>query len=128
MSINQKLQVKRIRCSCYNLSLEFAVLIFVHELGHFIAARLLKVEVEEFGFGFPPRITKLFDLKGTAITLNWIPLGGFVRPKGENDPTIEGRVSGCQPLGAPGRALRWSGDEPADRRHPRHFAFLYPWR
>ena len=74
-----------------------AVLIFVHELGHFIAARLLKVEVEEFGFGFPPRITKLFDLKGTAITLNWIPLGGFVRPKGENDPTIAGGLAAASP-------------------------------
>ena len=74
-----------------------AVLIFVHELGHFIAARLLKVEVEEFGFGFPPRITKLFEHKGTAFTLNWIPLGGFVRPKGENDPSIEGGLAAASP-------------------------------
>lgn len=74
-----------------------AALIFVHELGHFIAARLLNVEVEEFGFGFPPRITKLFEHKGTVFTLNWIPLGGFVRPKGENDPTIEGGLAAASP-------------------------------
>jgi len=77
--------------------LGIAALIFVHELGHFIAARLLKVEVEEFGFGFPPRITTLFKHKGTAFTLNWIPLGGFVRPKGENDPTIEGGLAAASP-------------------------------
>jgi regulator of sigma E protease len=74
-----------------------AALIFVHELGHFFAARLLKVEVEEFGFGFPPRITKLFEHKGTVFSLNWIPLGGFVRPKGENDPNIEGGLAAASP-------------------------------
>ena len=74
-----------------------ALLIFVHELGHFFAARLLKVEVEEFGFGFPPRITKLFEHKGTVFSLNWIPLGGFVRPKGENDPNIEGGLAAASP-------------------------------
>jgi regulator of sigma E protease len=39
--------------------------------------------VEEFGFGYPPRRAKLFTWKGTDFTLNWIPFGGFVRPKGE---------------------------------------------
>ena len=58
-----------------------AVLIFLHELGHFIAARLFKVEVEEFGIGFPPRMVKLFERGGTIYSLNWIPLGGFVRPR-----------------------------------------------
>jgi regulator of sigma E protease len=74
-----------------------AALIFIHETGHFLAARLLKVEVEEFGIGFPPRITKLFEHKGTVFTLNWIPLGGFVRPKGENDPSIEGGLAASSP-------------------------------
>jgi len=46
--------------------LGIAALILLHELGHFIAARLLNVEVEEFGIGFPPRIVKLFEYKGTA--------------------------------------------------------------
>ncbi|HET6846922.1 MAG TPA: M50 family metallopeptidase [Anaerolineales bacterium] len=71
--------------------------IFIHEFGHFVAARLLKVEVEEFGFGFPPRIVKLFHWKGTDITLNWLPFGGFVRPKGENDPAIKGGLAAASP-------------------------------
>lgn len=75
-----------------------AALIILHELGHFLAARLFGVEVEEFGIGFPPRIVKLFDFRGTEYTLNWIPLGGFVRPKGENDPEIEGGLAAAKPL------------------------------
>jgi regulator of sigma E protease len=74
-----------------------AILIIIHELGHFFAARALKVEVEEFGIGFPPRLVKLFEAKGTKFTLNWIPLGGFVRPKGENDPTVPGGLAAASP-------------------------------
>jgi regulator of sigma E protease len=68
-------------------------LIFAHEFGHYIMARLFKIEVEEFGFGFPPRAKKLFTYKGTDFTLNWIPFGAFVRPKGENDPEVRGGLS-----------------------------------
>ena len=75
----------------------FAAVIITHEFGHFIVARLLKVEVEEFGIGLPPRITTLFHWKGTAFTLNWLPLGGFVRPKGENDPNIPGGLAASSP-------------------------------
>ena len=59
------------------------IIIFVHELGHFLAAKGAGMRVDEFGFGFPPRI---FGVKrgGTLYSLNWIPLGGFVRIKGEN--------------------------------------------
>jgi regulator of sigma E protease len=53
--------------------------------------------VEEFGFGFPPRITRLFRWKGTDYTLNWIPLGGFVRPLGEAQPEIEGGLAASKP-------------------------------
>lgn len=74
-----------------------AILIFLHEVGHFVAARLLKVEVEEFGLGFPPRIVKLFKAGGTEFTLNWIPLGGFVRMKGESDPTEKGGFASASP-------------------------------
>lgn len=58
------------------------LLVFVHELGHFVAARKNGVKVEEFGFGFPPRI---FGVKRgeTIYSINWIPLGGFVKIKGE---------------------------------------------
>ena len=74
-----------------------AALIILHELGHFVVARLLKIPVEEFGTGFPPRLAKLFTAWGTDFTLNWIPLGGFVRPKGENDPNIPGGLAAASP-------------------------------
>ena len=64
--------------------------VLIHELGHFIAAKLSNIRVEEFGFGLPPRALKLAEKGGTIYSLNWIPLGGFVRPAGEDDPTIPG--------------------------------------
>ncbi|MFT5359644.1 MAG: regulator of sigma E protease [Candidatus Paceibacteria bacterium] len=69
-----------------------AVLILVHEFGHFIVAKRNGIRVDEFGFGFPPRAKKLFHWKGTDFTLNWIPFGGFVRIFGENpaDPELSG--------------------------------------
>ena len=60
--------------------------VFIHELGHFMIAVRLGVRVEEFGFGLPPKMLTLGHWRGTAITLNWIPIGGFVRPEGEFDP------------------------------------------
>ncbi len=60
-----------------------ALLILAHELGHFLTARKLGVKVEEFGFGFPPRIVSL-ERNGTRYSLNWLPLGGFVKLKGED--------------------------------------------
>ena len=69
--------------------LAFGALVFVHELGHFIAARSNKIEVEEFGFGYPPKIFRLFRAGGTDFTINWIPFGGFCRMKGEAGDTME---------------------------------------
>jgi regulator of sigma E protease len=68
-------------------------IILVHELGHFFAARLSNIRIEEFGLGFPPRALKLAERNGTVYSLNWIPLGGFVRPAGEDDPTIPGGLA-----------------------------------
>lgn len=66
-----------------------AFLVLAHELGHFVAARFFGIEVDEFGIGFPPRA--LSWKKGqTVYSLNWIPLGGFVKIKGEDDPTKTG--------------------------------------
>jgi regulator of sigma E protease len=73
-------------------------LILGHELGHFLAARLRGVRVEEFGIGFPPRLAKLGTIGGTKITLNWIPFGGFVRPAGEDDPTVPGGLAASSKL------------------------------
>lgn len=60
-----------------------SVLVLVHEFGHFISARILGIKVEEFGFGLPPRARKLFDKWGTTFSLNWLPIGGFVKLFGE---------------------------------------------
>jgi regulator of sigma E protease len=68
----------------------FGVLLFIHEFGHFIFAKLFKINVEEFGFGFPPRLLKIGQFRETEITLNWIPFGAFVRLSGENDPELKG--------------------------------------
>lgn len=59
-------------------------IIIIHELGHFLACRLVGVTVLEFGIGLPPRALKLFERNGTEFTLNWLPVGGFVRPLGED--------------------------------------------
>ena len=60
-----------------------SLLVFVHELGHFLVAKKMGMKVEEFGFGFPPR---LFGYKRgeTIYSINWIPIGGFVKIKGED--------------------------------------------
>jgi regulator of sigma E protease len=76
------------------------LLVFVHELGHFLVARRNGVMAEEFGFGFPPRIFGLYKTKNgkrklvwgskqvestdTIYSINWIPLGGFVKIMGED--------------------------------------------
>lgn len=63
----------------------FFLVVFLHELGHFLVARWSGVKVHEFGIGIPPRLVRVFrDKRWTDWTLNWIPLGGFVRLKGEN--------------------------------------------
>jgi regulator of sigma E protease len=59
------------------------VLVLVHELGHFIVAKRAGITVEEFGIGFPPRVSSV-TWRGTRYSLNWIPLGGFVRMLGED--------------------------------------------
>ncbi len=63
----------------------FIGLVLIHEWGHFIAARRNGVDVEEFGLGLPPRAWRKKLKSGMAISLNWLPLGGFVRLKGEHD-------------------------------------------
>lgn len=59
-------------------------LVLVHELGHFITARLANVRVLEFGIGFPPRARVLRNRGETVYTLNWLPIGGFVKLEGED--------------------------------------------
>ena len=65
-----------------------AFLVFVHELGHFVTAKAFGVMVTEFAFGLPipPRLVG-FTFRGTTYSIYWLPLGGFVRMVGEDDPT-----------------------------------------
>lgn len=79
------------------------LLIFVHELGHFLAAKRSGIKVEEFAFGFPPR---LFAIKRgeTEYAINWLPFGGYVRMLGENDD-----------------------DPTAEKKNHRSYAYQTPW-
>lgn len=65
-----------------------AVLILIHEFGHFISARLCGVKVEEFGIGIPPRLFGVMR-RGVLWSVNAIPFGGFVRVKGEDGQNME---------------------------------------
>lgn len=67
----------------------FVGLVVWHEFGHFLAARRNGVDVEEFGIGFPPRAWKRKTKKGFIFSLNWLPIGGFVKLKGESDSATE---------------------------------------
>jgi regulator of sigma E protease len=64
-------------------------LVLVHEVGHFAAAKMAGITVQEFGVGFPPRAASVM-WRGTRYSLNWIPLGGFVKMLGE-DGDIEAK-------------------------------------
>lgn len=76
------------------------VLVVIHELGHFIVARRSGVHVHEFGVGFPPRAKVLGrDSKGTEYTLNWLPIGGFVKLEGEEGESVEADAFVNKPLG-----------------------------
>jgi regulator of sigma E protease len=70
-----------------------AVVILAHEIGHFASAKMSRVKVEEFGFFYPPRI---FAVKRgeTTYSINALPLGGFVKLSGEEDPQAPGSLAG----------------------------------
>lgn len=75
-----------------------AVLILVHEFGHFFAARAIGAKVEEFGIGLPPRI-KGWRRDGVLWSLNWIPFGGFVKVLGDDGKSADpGSINNKSPL------------------------------
>ena len=89
------------RSSCC-FSPSWSSLVVIHEFGHFLVARRAGVTVHEFGIGFPPRAkTSARDKKGTIYTLNWLPIGGFVRLEGE-----EGELRRSPRLRQPAAATR----------------------
>lgn len=68
-----------------------SLLVLIHEAGHFFAAKLFGIKVEEFGYGFPPRAWGK-KIGETIYSLNWLPIGGFVKLYGE-DEAGAGRVN-----------------------------------
>ncbi len=88
--------------------LVLSVLVLIHEAGHYLAARLFGVKASEFGYGFPPRLIGFVKDRGrwkrigrkddgtypgTIWSINWLPLGGFVRIKGEQAGEEDGKDS-----------------------------------
>ncbi len=73
-------------------------LVVIHEFGHFVTARLARVRVHEFGIGFPPRAKVFARDSETIYTLNWLPIGGFVRLEGEEGESDDPRSFVRQPL------------------------------
>jgi regulator of sigma E protease len=67
-------------------------LVVLHELGHFLVARRAGVKVHEFGIGFPPRAAVLHRGRETTYSLNWLPIGGFVRMEGEDGESVDPRA------------------------------------
>jgi regulator of sigma E protease len=73
--------------------------VLIHEFGHFLTARLAGVRVLEFGVGFPPRAKVLRSKGETLYTLNWLPIGGFVKLEGEDgEQADDPRSFAAQPL------------------------------
>jgi len=66
------------------------ILVLAHELGHFTTARAFGIAVDEFGIGFPPRALTIAERNGVRYTINWLPLGGFVRFGGAGDNSSYG--------------------------------------
>jgi len=114
------------------------VLVLIHELGHFLTARLFGVRVEEFGIGFPPRVypsaqkaKKIRDSGRTVYSINALPLGGFVRMAGENgvaaprSEAVEDAIEGAARHDSAGLSLSGqsaAGDDPGA------FANKAPWQ
>lgn len=65
------------------------VIVVVHEWGHYKTAKLFGIRVDEFGFGYPPKIKTLFKRGETAFTLNLLPFGGFVKIFGEDSVSAQ---------------------------------------
>jgi regulator of sigma E protease len=98
----------------------FGVIVLIHELGHFLTAKWADIRVEEFGVGFPPRA---FGIRRgeTIYSINWLPLGGFVRMTGENGETTmpqrAASANGSAVTPAPGAVdARAFASKPAHKR------------
>jgi regulator of sigma E protease len=73
------------------------IMVIIHELGHFLTAKMFKMKVHEFGIGFPPKIWGKKDKSGVEWTINALPIGGFVRIEGENGDSSDPNSFGAKP-------------------------------
>ncbi len=89
--------------SIFAFLIVLGVLVFIHELGHYLAARMVGVHVETFSIGFGRAIASWTDRKGTVWKLAWLPLGGYVKLHGQERP--EDVPSDVQGLSIPGRTF-----------------------
>ena len=90
------------------------VLIFVHELGHFMAAKSVGIEVQRFSIGLPPTMFG-FRRGETEYVIGWVPLGGYVKMGGMDDEVME-RIEGGPEEGAEGGAEEGAVKEPREPR------------
>jgi regulator of sigma E protease len=88
------------------------VLVFVHESGHYLAARLVRVHVEVFSIGFGPAIATWRDRVGTIWKLAWLPLGGYVKLHGHERPEVAVSEESRQPGRISLAIMRWRGRNP----------------
>lgn len=91
-------------------------LVIIHELGHFITARWMKIRIEEFGIGYPPKALTLFHWKGIPFTLNWLPFGGFVKMEGEDGDS--GQETGDSKQGTVASRQEKAQQSTADQESP----------
>jgi len=83
----------------------FVGLVIVHEWGHYVAAKRGGVKAEEFGIGIPPRIWGKKLKSGLLLSINWLPIGGFVKLKGENDSDTRQGSFGAASLGTKSKIM-----------------------
>jgi regulator of sigma E protease len=89
------------------------LVVFFHELGHFLVARWCGVKIESFSIGFGRALVSWTDRKGTVWKIGWLPLGGYVRFLGDEDVTSRAGAESLSKL------------ERADKEHSFHFKPLY---
>lgn len=75
-----------------------AIVVFIHELGHFLVGRWCGVRVETFSLGFGPRLARFYDRKGTEWALSAIPLGGYVKFKGDADASSKPDIAAAEAM------------------------------
>ena len=80
------------------------VVVFFHELGHFVVARLCGVKVDVFSIGFGREILGFYDRKGTRWKISWLPLGGYVKFAGDADPSSRGDAETLRKMDSAARA------------------------